>query len=166
MKIQNPNKGFSLIEVLISLTVIVTALVGVISLATASISSIRINKSKIIAANLAEEGLELIKNIRDNNWLNYKRQAGTWLDGLASDDYRVQYDKENLLVFDNAPLKIDNNGFYQYDTGIDTRFYRKVIIQKISDDQIKVVIEITWQESGRSNLITAEVRLYNWLKEI
>jgi type II secretory pathway pseudopilin PulG len=166
MKNKTQDKGFSLIEVLISLTVIIFALVGVISLSAISISSIRLNKSKIIAANLTQEGLEIVKNIRDNNWLNYRRQAGNWLDGLTSGNYRVQYNQEALLAFSDLPLKTDSNGFYQYDVGIDTKFRRKITIQKINDDQIKVLIEVNWQEAGRSNLISAEARFYNWLKEI
>ena len=160
------KRAFTLMEVLISVAVIITALVGVLSLITIGVSSIRINRSKIIAANLAEEGLEIVKNIRDNNWLNYKRKASDWRDGLAAGNYRVQYNTENLLAYGAVPLKLDSNGFYQYSTGTNTPFYRKISIEHIGDYQIKTNVEITWQESGRNNKITAEARFYNWLKEL
>jgi len=160
------KQAFTLIEVLISVAVVIAALIGVLSLATLGISSIRVNKSKIIAANLAEEGLELVKNIRDNNWLNYKRSASNWRDGLGQGDYRVQYNTESLLVYGAVPLKLDSNGFYQYDSGNNTPFYRKITIQYIGDYALKAIVQITWQESGKSKTITAEARYYNWLKEL
>jgi type II secretory pathway pseudopilin PulG len=159
------KKGFTLMEVFISVAVIITALVGVLSLATISVSSVRINRSKIIADGLAEEGLELVKNIRENNWLNYKRKANNWRDGLSPGDYRVQYNLENLLSYGALPLKIDSNGFYQYDNGADTLFYRKITIQHIGDYQIRAIVQITWQEGGKSKSLTAEARFYNWLEE-
>lgn len=160
------RRGFTLMEVIIAVAIIAVGLVAIVALVNLSVSGIRINKSRIIASNLAQEGLEIVRNIRDNNWLSYKRGLSNWKDGLAAGDYRAQYDSEALLVFSSTPLKIDSNGFYQYgDSGTNTLFYRKITIQNIDDNQFKAVCEITWQENGRNNVLSAETRFYNWLKE-
>jgi prepilin-type N-terminal cleavage/methylation domain-containing protein len=171
-KFKFQKSGFTLIEVIISIAIVVIALISALSLITFSTTSIRINKSKIIAAGLVQEGLEIVKNIRDNNWLHNcpacdRRTTGTWRTGLNAGDSRVQYNLENLLSFSSVPLKIDSNGFYQYDSGSNTSFYRRINIYYIpgNDDQIKVIAEVTWTEKGGIQSVSAETRYYNWLKE-
>jgi len=159
-------RGFSMIEVVIAVSIITTALIASLALITSSISSIQLNKTKIIATGLAQEGLEIVRNIRDNNWLDYKRSSINWLDGLSAGDYRVQYDSESLLAFSPTPLKIDSNGFYKYgDSGTNTPFYRKITIQIVDENQIKVTAVVSWTEKRRSEIVSAETRLYNWLRE-
>ena len=151
-------------EVIISVAVITTAIVASVTLITLSVSAVRAGKNRTIAVHLAQEGIEIVKSIRDSNWLNYKRGAD-WTDDLEEGDYRIQYNDLVLRPFLDIPLKKDSNGFYQYDSGSDTLFYRKISITHIGDDQIKVVAEIAWQERRKTNTLQAEDRLYNWLKE-
>ncbi len=102
-------------EVVVAIGLITAFLVGAISLVSFSISSIRIQKSRIIAAGLAQEGLEIVRSIRDNNWLSGKREAANWRDGLAPGQYRVQYDKITLLNLSSDKLRMDSEGFYYYE---------------------------------------------------
>jgi len=156
--------GFSLMEVIISIAVIVTALITLIALISSVVSGLKPAKFKLTAISLAQEGLEIVRNIRDSNWLFYKRAPENWRDDLAAGNYRAQYDELTLLSWADLPLKIDSNGFYQYDSGSNTPFRRKITIGHIGDNQIKVVSEVTWQEKGKSYTIEAENRLYNWLE--
>ena len=59
--------GFTLLETVVALTVILTAVVGPVSLITRGLFSFSFSKNKIIAVNLAQEGLEIIRLIRENN---------------------------------------------------------------------------------------------------
>lgn len=152
-------------EIIISIGVILTALVASVALISSSISSTRLSRSRITAQGLAQEGLEIVRNIRDNNWLIFKRKVTDWRDGLQAGDWRVQYSVNNLLSFASLPLKTNTSGFYQYDIGTDTLFYRKITLEYIGDNQIKATSEITWQEYGRNNSLKVETRLYNWLEE-
>lgn len=155
-------------EVIVSVGIIMVVLVTVISLITFSVSGVRLNKSKTIAFGLAQEGLEIVKNIRDNNWLSGKRSVNNWRDGLGTGDWRVQYNAGALLPDSSTPLKLDANGFYQYDSGLETIFYRKIKIEDVSGDvnQMKVTVQVSWQEFGRNQSLSSEVRFYNWLKEL
>lgn len=154
-------------EVVIAVAVIVIALASSIALISFSVSSIRTGKAKIIAVSLAQEGLEIVRNIRDSNWLppNYKRKPENWRDGLEEGlNWQVQYNRTDIFSGDDF-LRRDGNGFYRYDTGSVTPFKRKITIEYIGNNQIKVISEVTWQEKGRSYAIGVEDRLWNWLEE-
>lgn len=158
------KKAFSLIEVLIAIFIISIGITGAVSLISYSISAVAISKSQIITANLAQEGLEIVRNIRDSNWL----KDSDWNNGLGNGDYRVQYNSQSLLAFSDTLLQINSNGFYGYNGiegfsgGVDTLFKRKITITNISNNEIRVVSEITWRERGRSFVVSAESRLYDW----
>lgn len=155
------NKGFSLLEVLVAIFIISIGITGAVSLVNYSISSVAVGKSQIIASNLAQEGIEIVRSIRDSNWL----ENAAWDSGLdgCSSGCRVQYDSGALLSLSGNPaLKIDSNSFYQYDSGTNTFFHRKITISDISANEIKVVSEITWSERARSFSVSAENRLYDW----
>ncbi len=162
--IRNKNKkGFSLVEVIIAIFIITIGVTGAMSLMVYSISSVAVSKSKIIAVSLAQEGIEVVRNIRDTNWI----EAADWDDGLNSavdcpGGCRIQYNSLGLMLLSGNPaLKIDSN-VYQYDSGTDTHFHRKIEITNISANEIKVVSKVQWNERGRSPEVITETRLYDW----
>ncbi len=59
--------GFTLVETIVALALIMMALVGPVSLIVRGIYSFSSSKSKITAVNLAQEGIELVRLIRENN---------------------------------------------------------------------------------------------------
>lgn len=164
-KYYRKGAGFTLIEVIIAISIIVVGIISCISLISSSVSGATTGKSKIIAAGLAQEGVEIVRNIRDNNWANYKRTIDTWRDGLSEGDWLVQYNNQSLIPYSNMQLKKNLNGLYQYVIGANTGFYRKINISYIGNNQIKVLSEVTWQEKGKNQSIQIENRLYNWLQE-
>jgi hypothetical protein len=64
------KKGFSLGELVISIFVLLVGIVGVVGLVNSSIIHSADSRDAIIASELAQEGAELIRYIRDNNWAN------------------------------------------------------------------------------------------------
>ena len=78
-------KGFTLIETIVAVGIIVIGLVSALTLITTSLFYVSNIGDRLIAANLAAEGLEVVRNIRDNNWL----QSLSWNNGLANGDYKV-----------------------------------------------------------------------------
>jgi len=159
------RQGFSLLEVIIAIFVITTGIVGAMNLINYSISSVAVSKSQIIASGLSQEGLEVVRNIRDTNWAEQFINPGLlWNDNLADGDYYVQYNSNSLLRLGANPvLNINSNGFYLYNTiEPNTLFRRKITITNISANEIKVVSEVTWAERGHSFSVSAEERLFNW----
>jgi type II secretory pathway pseudopilin PulG len=163
-KFRKPKNGFTLMEIIVAMGVIISVLTSALVLITLTINSTKTSRLRIIAISLSQEGLEIVRNIRDNNWLAGRRTVLNWRQGLGPGDYRVQYDSSGLLAFSTTPLRM-NNGFYQYDSGSNTLFYRKITIEHIGNNQIRVISEVSWNERGRNQVISAETRLYNWLEE-
>ena len=163
------NKGFTLLEIIIAIFFVTVGMGGVFTVVQKSFSMMSLSASRLVAANLAQEGSEVVRNIRDTHW----REAQNWDAGLGAGDYQVQYnDAETDIVFCAAPcsydvmgfLKIDaGNGFYNYDTGDDTKFKRRVTIDKITPDSMKITSEIIWKErGGKEYTYTAYNLLYDW----
>ncbi|OHA08382.1 MAG: hypothetical protein A3B37_01610 [Candidatus Sungbacteria bacterium RIFCSPLOWO2_01_FULL_59_16] len=61
--------AFTLIETVVAVAVISAAVVGPFALATRGIASASLSKNRLVAANLAQEGIELVRAVRDNNVL-------------------------------------------------------------------------------------------------
>lgn len=61
------KKGFSLMEVMAAMFVVTAGLVVVIELFSKGIINSGMDRDRIVAAGLAQEGLEIVKNIRDNS---------------------------------------------------------------------------------------------------
>lgn len=61
--------GFTLLESIVAIYILVVGLTSVISLTANSLSAVSRFKQELIASNLAQEGLELVKNKRDSNYL-------------------------------------------------------------------------------------------------
>jgi len=178
-------KGFTLLEVILAITVLTIAMGGSFALISQTIASVSTIQSKLTASYLAQEGIELVKNIRDNNWLKFQPwdqgleggdcwegdyQTGAYpgYSSLTSCPFPYQYD--NLRF-----LGIDENGFcgYSYFPGNETIFKRKITISDKEDlddppdgeiDRLKVSVEVIWKEKGKIQSIKAQEYLYNWTK--
>ena len=81
------KKGFTLPELLVSMSVMVMVIVSATNLVVSAIRSNTSNINTLIAYGLAQEGLEGVRNIRDSNWL-----LGAGFNGMISvgtDDFFV-----------------------------------------------------------------------------
>jgi hypothetical protein len=61
------KKGFSIGEVMIAMFILITGIIGAVFLSAKSTGQIGDSRNAIIAASLAQEGVELVRNIRDNS---------------------------------------------------------------------------------------------------
>lgn len=95
--------GETLLEVLIAVSLISTILVGALSILNQTYASIEKTNNRIIALNLAREGIEAVRNVRDTNWVNYSGEKDDkWLcissgcaEKVSNGDYIVKYDENN-----------------------------------------------------------------------
>src|SRR3989344_1002071 len=76
-----PSKveGFTLIESLVAISILVAVITGTTKAIQTGISSYIFSKDQIIAFYLAQEGFEQLRNIRDENSLNDRN----WLSGIT-----------------------------------------------------------------------------------
>jgi type II secretory pathway pseudopilin PulG len=128
-RLKNSN-GFSLVEVIISVFLVAVGLIAVISLLSGTLSNSIDSRNQVIAVLLAQEGTELVRNIRDNNWESNDPPATHSFDNITNyADCTIDYVTH---VIEGAPashiLKINGDGFYAHSGLTNTKFQRKIII--------------------------------------
>lgn len=74
----NKQNGQTLIETIVAIVVLTTALASGLALAIYVLGNAGLNKSQIIATNLAREGVEVLRYMRDTNWLEGDSKGGGW----------------------------------------------------------------------------------------
>jgi type IV pilus modification protein PilV len=157
------RRGFTLIEVLVAIFIITVGAGGAITLINQTVGFTQEASSKLIASYLAQEGIEIVKNIRDSNFLKvHKTGIGEWSDGLTgcSSGCEGDYTSNDLSSYSGQKLKTDGS-FYSYGSDESTPFSRKITITP-DTNMLKVVVEIFWQEKGRDYSFSAQENLYKW----
>jgi len=164
------GEGFTMVELIITIALLSFGIIGVYSAFSSSIILNYNISSRFTAAYLAQEGLEIMRNMRDNNFIN----KVAWSSGLTicssgcQADYKTgtsaQTAINQLQAYNpNNFLKLNSDGFYGYDTGTNTKFKRKIIItQPSGTDIFKVNVLVFWDYNGQSFNYETEGYLYNW----
>jgi len=160
------NKGFTLLEVMLAITVLTVAVAGSFALIQQTLIAASLNKSKITAYYLAQEGIELARNIRDSNWLEQRDPFVeiSWREDLDVGFWQADYTHTGLvsLYGDGQYLNIDDDGFYGYSGDTPTPFKRKITVANLGDDALEVSVDVEWSERGRDHKVTVVEHLYNW----
>ncbi|MBU6141945.1 hypothetical protein KGO95_02380 [Patescibacteria group bacterium] len=154
------RKGQMMVEATIAITIAIIGLLGIFSLTSSSLGETQIVTSQYVGSNLASEGIEIVKNMIDKNVL----QNQPWNIGITAGDYEGDYSATALSPFTGSPLLFDPvTGFYQYTTGNTTSYIRKITIDTISADEIKVTSYVSWTTRGGGAFnVDAEDYFYNW----
>lgn len=123
-KIKNNNNGQGLLEVVISLGIIVSGIIGALTLTVSNQTSSTESSEQLIAVNLAREGIEVIRNKRDSNWLARRAWNYGFENASFPNDYTVMFYYSN---FTNQPtMNNPNITFFPNDfTDLRTRIWRK-----------------------------------------
>jgi len=162
------KRGFTLIEVLLAITVLTIAVGGIFNLMQRTLALAIANQNSMTAYYLAQEGLEIVRNVRDNNWLLRDNNPDVaWDSGLEEGDHEADYGQLTLLSPSGQNLCIDEGGFYGYgNCPKDTVFKRTITISKEIVDEVTialhVTVEVAWQERGVARSAKATEYLYNW----
>ncbi len=140
------KEAFSLIEALVAISILMIGILSAFILVIRTLANTPHIQSRLIAANLAQEGMELVRQIRDTNFID----SGEFRNGLVSGTYQIDsvtrrldlFEKDNFLKFDN----IDK--IYSYQSGDKNPFYfqRKIVISDIPEktNSFRVNVIMTW----------------------
>ncbi len=159
---QKATQGQMLIEAMIAITILIVAIFSIFNLIARAISLNRVVSEQYAATYLASEGIEVVKNLIDQNI----QQCAAWNQDITDGAHEVQYDSASLSGVSGEPLKFDvNTGLYSYQSGEATPYYRTVAISTSGDQnqEIQVVSSVRWKgRSGSDTQIDVEDHLYNW----
>ena len=161
----NPTtqKGFTIVETLVAITILMIAIAGPLSIASKSLTAAVTSRDQFVASYLAQESMEAVKNIRDNNlfvgnsWLTASPAlnactSGNPCDASAIDSSPIQSGKAN-------PLKLTASNYYSHaGSGTNTPFTRYFYLAepkpnngndcKVSDMECVVTVEVDWNEGA------------------
>ena len=169
--------GFTIIESLVAISVLLISIAGPISLAQQSMVSARLTKNQISAFYLAQDAIEFIRSKRDSNILASEGDPAIWLSGLGDCllgeclvDVPAGIISDcggecALIRKDNDP--INGSGLYGYDSGwTETNFRRNITMTALTtggvpSKEVYVEVEILWDNGAKS--FVARESLFNLL---
>ena len=159
------SKGFTLLEVIAAIFILVVGIGGSFSLIYQTLSAASIVEMELTASYLAQEGIEIVKNLRDRAWLERRSpEPPSWNGYLPDGDWEADYSSLKLEnPYAGTFLNIDSDGFYSYSAGNTTKFKRKISIDEIASTTIEILIEVEWQERGRSHEVKVLEHITDWL---
>ena len=176
--------GFTLVETLAAILLISVAIVAPMGLTVQSIQGAFYARDQITASNLAQEGIEAVRSVRDANVISIALGNATTklFDGIpTTHPFRVdgtQIMPANIIPNDSCDggcqALATNGTLYGYpsDTGFTkpTIFTRTMTASVVWSDgsgvaqEIQVTSTVTWKTAAyKKNTITLTENLYNWI---
>ena len=153
------EEGFTIIEALVTLVLLSLALVPMFYFTSVATTTSFYIRDDMISAHLAQEGLEVVRAMRDANWFNSR----PFDSGLGDGVYRVEYNSNALIALGTNPSLSIANGVYSYQAGAVTPFQRTITITKINAGEIRVVAAVSRPTKGGDiKTISAESHLFDW----
>jgi type II secretory pathway pseudopilin PulG len=178
LKQKNRQNGFTLVEALIAIAIFTMSILALMSVLGSGIADTNYAKQKMIASYLAEEGIESVRNVRDNyllygtgsNWVDFKSKLDTCRQGQGNGcGINNSLDATNSqFIFkcsdtSRCNLYLDN-GNYNVVAGNDSGFTREVWKEDVGDNEVKIYSTVYWNQGSGSYNITLSENLYNWIE--
>lgn len=174
------KKGFTLVETLVSLAIFTSAIVGMIVITSQGINDTVYAKNKLIATALSQEGIELVRNIRDTSllanandgWTDFLSTIGVCTSSLCDIDPLFEdiasIDIVQCPTQDDCRLKRDltlgNQAYYRNQgSGDETPFSRTIQVNTVDLNTVEVVSTVSWvQGTGGIKEVASKAYLTNW----
>ena len=186
------SNGFSVMEVIVAIGIVAIVSAAAFSLLAASLRVNRNIRNALVASSLAEEGMELVRSIRDSNWVTGNIGDGTtctagsgqWRQGLCPGTYIMNYSDTALQSGSFLLYRRGSSptGYYTHSSvgNAPTPFRREITITNATDDpltsrnetifEVIVAVRVYWCRKGdqpcpvaQENSLHVEERLRNWL---
>jgi Tfp pilus assembly protein PilV len=188
-KIKIKNSGFTLVETLVAIFIFSFSILGIIVITGQGVGNVQYAKNRLIASYLAQEGIELVRNVRDttvltSSWTDFTDMLFTTnICDASPGSFGCNFDQALWLSGANpfTPCNIAEDCMLSYsqqtgytadsNAGDPTKFSRSITTELIpmpitgTDDQVHVVSTVSWTQ-GSSNTtysVKAEENLFNWI---
>lgn len=176
------SRAFTLIESLVAISLLTVAIVAPMSLVTQSLSAAIYSRDQVTAYNLAQEGIEALRTVRDGNVLaNALYSEGrNLLDGIPigvpfTIDARKSTAASAIAVCSGTCVPLQTDGtLYGYESGwVNTYFTRTLYAayagpSSINNgrDAIRVSVTVAWRTSnGQTRSFTIYENMYRWVDD-
>jgi len=131
---KNNNSGFTLIEVLVVLTILSVFLLSAIAIAIVSVRNLKNSENKILATRYAEGLTEWLRGEKDADWDTFITQTGTWC-----------FSEEPIITWPSTP------GGCLPNEKINSIFERKAVISYDSAlERTLLDVTVSWDEGNET----------------
>ena len=117
------NKAQGILEVVIAISIVVVGLVSIMSLVVFNVTTQDYNHDMLIASNLAREGIEVIRSMRDSNWLDSTKD---WDDSIFMEGASYS-DKNSFIIFNRSSWDANDFSYGLVSAGV---FWEDCIINE------------------------------------
>lgn len=147
--ILNTRPGFTLVETLIAISVVGVVITAAWQLTTSSVKIGHASMKQFVALHAAEEGLEIVRNMRDSNWL----RNASWRSGLSDGMY---------VISENAPWTLQNVA--SADEAPEINGLKRVIHVETVDSSMRATSRVFWKTGNVEKNMELTAEFTNWKK--
>ena len=173
-------RGFTLIETLIAISVLMIAVIAPMTLATDSLAAAYYARDQIIASNLAQEGIEVVRSVRDGNILTIAEGGNTTIfNGIPSTngqpftvDALMPASQAMQLCPQAVCLPLQTNGTeysqnYAAQSGWTSTIFTRTVTAKLinsNPNELRISVTVSWIEGAyQQRSVTLDEDLYQWI---
>lgn len=177
------SMGFTLVELLVAISILSISILATFTAVSSNVKGQNFSEDQVIAYYLADEGIESIRNIRDNNGIANAAALGSgaaqisWLNGInptcvttaCTADASVQpvaLTACSSLSPSSCPvLSIKASGLYGYGSGTATQFKRSVVVSAVGGSlatEATVTCTVSWTTNGVAKTYTVSENMKAW----
>ena len=185
------KRGFTFIETLVAVTIVVLGVIAPLAVASKVLFSMKKSEDYLVASYLAQEGLEIVRQKKDSALIDalrdpakdrYKFLRVFNMQYVSPGDFRevvvdimdLDYMEDCSSINSECAQVWLVDEFYRSKPALDstelsrgrrTRFNRLIKLVKLSENEIKAVATVTWLAGGSAvpKKIVLTDTLYNWL---
>ncbi|MFH1533845.1 MAG: hypothetical protein ABID64_02845 [Nitrospirota bacterium] len=189
MKIKQNKSGLILTEALLAIAMLSIGSLVLASIIQNAVRTTALSKNYLIAQNLATEGMETIKSVRDTNWLLQADEPECWLEKepdiggdicldvmMEGGSYLPQENGGKWKMVDGTGvLNLEDgddpeyqmhveDGRYSYNViGEPTIFYRGInVVSMVGTDYAVFEVVVEWKEGQKVRSLKRDLLLYNF----
>ena len=174
------SRAFTLVETLVAIAILMISISGPLAIANKALVASLYAKDQSTASFLAQEEMEVIKNIKDNNvaenggtspnsnWLN--NGLSTSCNKLNPCEFSISsagLPSNSSLCSSNCLLYADNTSYNNSSSGNPTIFSRffyltgSGCVSSSSGSECQATVVVTWYEGTVQNAVTMQSELLN-----
>ena len=158
------RRAFTLLETVASLGILMVSIGASLTLIIAMLSYARQTEDMIVVVNLAREGIEVVRGIRDNDPAGFDAlTTGSWLVDSSTTVFNTPASLNGANVNDCANCGLNlSGGQYLHTTGTATPYKRYIQITTPTTGKKQISSFVGWSEHGRSHNYSLTTVLYDW----